>query len=92
MLDAIYDDTYLNGTMWLVNPALVFPHWNQAEVAFRFRLDGKLLTNGTDYRYGLESTTDGNEKNLVIWLEKIVDLNFLEDHNAELLIEPVGAP
>ncbi len=85
-LDATYDDKYLQGTMWLVNPAIVVPNWSQTETGFGLELDGKLLANGTDYRFGYEQTDDG--KDLVIWLHKTIDLNKIEDHFVEISIVP----
>ena len=52
------------------------------------KLDGKKLSDGADYRYGYESTTSG--KDLVIWLNKTIDLNEREDHDARISINPVG--
>lgn len=89
VLDAVYDDEYLEGTMWLVNPAIVVPNWNQSEIGFRFELDGKVLSNGADYRFGYESTTKG--KDLVIWLNSTIDLNEREDHDVEVSIIPPGS-
>jgi hypothetical protein len=86
VLDAIYDDEYLQGTMWLVNPAIVVPNWNQTEVGFRFELDGQALVEGRDYRFGYERTDTG--KDLVVWLHRTIDLNEREDHFAELAIIP----
>ena len=85
-LDAIYDDSYLKGTMWLVNPAFVVKSWNQPEAGFRFELDGKVLTDGTDYRFGFEQTAAG--KDLVIWLNKTLDLNVRDEHRTEISIFP----
>ena len=85
-LDAIYDDKYLHGTMWLVNPAFVVKNWNQPDTGFRFELDGKSLTKGTDYRFGYEQTATG--KDLVIWLNMTLDLNVPDEHRAEIAIVP----
>jgi hypothetical protein len=85
-LDAIYDDPYLMGTMWLVNPAFVVKNWNQPDSALRLELDGKRLTSGTDYRFGFEQTATG--KDLVIWLNKTLDLNERDEHLAEIAIIP----
>ena len=86
VLDAIYDDGYLKGTMWLMNPAFVVKNWNQPETGFRFELDGKALTSGADYRFGYEQTATG--KDLVIWLNKTLDLNAAEDHRVNIAIVP----
>ncbi len=88
VLDAIYDDAYLEGTMWLINPAFVVPNWNETETSFQFELDGETLSDGVDYRYGYESTTSG--KDLVIWLNRTIDLNEREEHNAKISINPIG--
>lgn len=88
-LDAIYDDSDLHETMWLVNPAFVVKNWNQPAVGFRFELDGKPLANGTVYRFGYEQTATG--QNLVIWLNRTIDLNVLEEHRVEISIIP-GKP
>jgi hypothetical protein len=85
-LDAIYDDAYLDGTMWLVNPAIVVKDWNQPEVGFRLELNGTALLSGVDYRFGSERTAKG--KDLIIWLNKILDLNALQDHRVEISIIP----
>lgn len=85
-LDAIYDDSYLQGTMRLVNPAIVVKNWNQPEVGFRFELDGKALATGTDYRFGFEPTAPG--KDLVIWLNKTIDLSALDEHRVAISIIP----
>lgn len=85
-LDAIYDDEYLDGTMWLVNPAFVVPNWNHSSAAFRFILDGETLTPDDDYRFGFETTATG--KNLVIWLDRMIDLNERDEHSAAFAIEP----
>ena len=85
-LDAIYDDSYLKGTIWLVNPAIVVKNWNQPEAGFRFELDGTALTSGTDYRFGYEQTATG--KDLVIWLNKTLDLNAPDEHRVEIAIVP----
>lgn len=87
-LDAIYDDEYLNGTMWLVNPAFVIQNWNPQDAAFRIEVDGQSLRNGEDFRFGFEQTKTGS--NLVIWLNKTIDLNKREDHRAEFEIVPEG--
>ena len=88
-LDAIYDDSYLQGTMWLVNPTFVVKSWNQPENSFRFELDGKVLAGGTDYRFGYEQTATG--KNLVIWLNRTLELNERDEHRAEIAIIPNGS-
>ena len=85
-LDAIYDDGYLKGTMWLVNPAFVVKNWTQPETGFRFELNGKALTSGTDYRFGYEQTATA--KDLVIWLNKTLDLNVPDEHRVEIVIAP----
>jgi hypothetical protein len=85
-LDAIYDDEHLHGTMWLVNPAFVVINWNDTQSPFRIQLDGDLLVNGSDYRFGFEQTATG--KNLVIWLNKTLDLNDRDEHNAMMTIIP----
>lgn len=85
-LDAIYDDGYLKGTMWLVNPAIVVKNWNQPKVSFLVAVNGKTLTNGKDYRYGFEQTEQG--KDLVIWLNKTIDLNELDEHRVGISIMP----
>ncbi|MBL8856094.1 MAG: hypothetical protein JNK57_19170 [Planctomycetaceae bacterium] len=85
-LDAIYDDEYLHGTMWLVNPAFVVNDWNDSQTPFRVELDGNQLTSGVDYRFGFEPTKSG--KNLVIWLNKTIDLNDREEHSAKFAIIP----
>ena len=85
-LDAIYDDSYLQDTMWLVNPAFVVKNWNQPETGFRFELNGKALANGTDYRFGFEQTVTGQD--LVIWLNKTLDLNDRTGHRAGIAIIP----
>ena len=88
-LDAIYDDKYLAGTMWLVNPAFVVKNWNDSDMAFRVELDGKALTKGTDYRVGYEASGTGS--NLVIWLNRTIDLNTRDEHSATLAIIPATA-
>ncbi len=85
-LDAIYDDGYLKGTMWLVNPAIVVKNWNEPTTSFALELDGKALAIGTDYRFGFEPTTTG--KDLVIWLYKTIDLNVLDEHRIEIASMP----
>lgn len=85
-LDAIYDDAYLKGTMWLVNPAFVVKNWNRADSALRLELDGRPLASGADYRFGFEQTAAG--KDLVIWLNKTLDLNERDEHRAEIAIIP----
>lgn len=88
-IDAIYDDEYLDGTMWLVNPAFVIPDWNQSDAVFRFLMDGNTMTPGDDYRFGFESTPTG--KNLVLWLDSIIDLNEREEHDVMFQIELSGS-
>jgi hypothetical protein len=85
-LVSIYDDTYLHGTMWLVNPAFVVKNWSQPDTGIGLRLDGAALANGTDYRVGFEETGSGID--LVIWLNKTIDLNAKEDHRVSLSIIP----
>lgn len=75
------------GTMWLMNPAFVIPNWNESDVKFRMTLDGQPLVDGSDYRCGFEKTAGGQD--LVIWLNKTIDLNEREDHNAQIEIEPL---
>jgi hypothetical protein len=85
-LDAIYDDDYLKGTMWLVNPAFVVKNWNRTEVGISVQLNGATLSSGVDLRFGYEQTEQG--KDLVIWLNKTIDLNIVEDHRVEISINP----
>lgn len=87
-LDAIYDDDYLDGTMWLVNPAFVVERWNNTDKPPQIELDGKRLVEGTDYRVGYEKS--GTQIDLVIWLHRTIDLNAREDHSASLAIVPGG--
>ena len=46
----------------------------------------KALANGTDYRFGFEQTATG--KDLVIWLNRTLDLNERDEHRAEISITP----
>ncbi len=85
-LDAIYDDDHLQGTMWLVNPAFVVKNWNQPDSAFRLEIDGKPLTSVTDYRFGFEQSSTG--KDLVVWLNRTIDLNVRDEHSVEFAIIP----
>jgi hypothetical protein len=85
-LVSIYDDRYLRGTMWLVNPCVVVPNWNSADTDIAVKLDGKLLTPRTDFRAGCENTTTG--KNLVVWLHKTINLTEAEDHRIAVSILP----
>ncbi len=48
--DAIFDDGYLKGTMWLVNPAIILKNWNQFEVGISLELNGTGLASCVDFR------------------------------------------
>ncbi|MBL8808966.1 MAG: hypothetical protein JNM43_02215 [Planctomycetaceae bacterium] len=84
-LDAIYDDEHLQGTMWIAKPAFVIPNWKH-DAAVVLTVDGEKLKPGSDYRSGIETTSTG--KNLVIWINRTIDLNSREEHRAEFTIEP----
>lgn len=86
-LTSIYDDDYLHGTMWLVNPAIVVKNWNRADVGVSLKLGDTALTNGADYRFGYEQTKTG--KDLVIWVNKTINLTAIEDHRVAISIVPV---
>ena len=62
----------------------VTENWDQSEVGFRLEIDGKTLASGTDYRFGYEQIATG--KDLVIWLNKTLDLNERDEHRAEVAI------
>lgn len=83
-LVAIYDDQHLNGTMWLVNPAIVVPNWNSDDMRFELKIDGELLVKGKDYFVGLESTDSGSD--LVLWLKRKIDLSRVEDHRVNIIL------
>ena len=73
--------------MWLVNPAVVVPNWNDSNKAITLEVHGATLTEGTDFRLGFEQTTSGMD--LVIWLHKTIDLVAADDHFVEVSIQPV---
>ena len=77
---------YLKGTMWLVNPAIVVKNWNQSEVGISLELNGTALSSSVDFRSGYEQTEQG--KDLVIWLNKTIDLNAVDEHRVEISIIP----
>jgi len=52
--------------------------------SFRLELDGKPLASGADFRFGFEQTATG--KDLVIWLNKTLDLNERDEHRGEIAI------
>ena len=85
-LVAIYDDNHLRGTMWLANPAIVVRNWNQPDVGIALKLDGATLRQGADYRVGYENTATG--KDLVIWVNRTIDLTAAEDHKVAVSITP----
>jgi hypothetical protein len=85
-LRAIYDDSNLEGTMWLVNPAIVVPNWNQATAPFTLKINDTALVNGTDYRVGYERTAAGTD--LVLWLNKTYDLTNAAEHQIAVSIIP----
>jgi hypothetical protein len=85
-LVSIYDDIYLRGTMWLVNPCIIVPEWNSGVTGISVKLDGTALRHGPDYRFGFETTATG--KDLVVWLQKTLDLTEVEDHRAAVSILP----
>ncbi len=85
-LDAIYDDEHLQGTMWLVNPAFVIPNWQGDATHIHFTLDGDRMTPGRDFQSGIEETAAG--RNLVLWLNRKIDLNVREEHRAEFTVAP----
>ena len=85
-LTSIYDDDYLHGTMWLVNPAIVVKNWNQSEGGINLKLNETTLANGTDYRFGFEQTKAG--KDLVIWLNKTINLTTADEHRVAVSIIP----
>ena len=87
-LVSIYDDEYLHGTMWLVNPAIVVPNWNDSEAGITLKLDGVPLKDGPDYRQGFEQKESG--KDLVIWIQRTIDLTAAEDHRVAVSIEPAA--
>lgn len=86
-LTSIYDDDYLHGTMWLVNPAIVVKNWNQSGVGISLKLDDATLANGTDFRFGFEQTKAGRD--LVIWLKKTINLTAAEEHRVAVSILPI---
>ena len=83
-LVSIYDDDYLRGTMWLVNPAVIIKNWNQSTVGIALTIDGKVLKKGSDYRIGCEQTAQG--KDLVVWIKKTIDLTEADDHGISVSI------
>lgn len=85
-LKSIYDDEYLHGTMWLVNPAFVIPNWDDQNGKIEVELDGEKLAEGRDFRIGFESQKGST--NLVVWLRKKVDLTPIEEHSVHLKISP----
>ena len=85
-LTSIYDDDYLRGTMWLVTPAIVVKNWNQSDVGIGLKLDDATLVNGTDYRFGFEQTKTG--KDLVIWVNKTINLTTADEHRVAVSIIP----
>ncbi|MFO0977796.1 MAG: hypothetical protein U0996_15440 [Planctomycetaceae bacterium] len=84
-LDSIYDDQHLQGTMWIAQPAFVIPGWKH-DAAVVVTVDGKELRPRIDYRSGVE--TAGSETNLVVWINRTIDLNPREEHRAEFTIAP----
>lgn len=87
-LVSIYDDSYLRGTMWLVNPTIVVPSWNDSNAGITLKLDGVTLKNGPDYRLGFEQHESGND--LVIWIQRTIDLTAIDDHRVAVSIVPAG--
>jgi hypothetical protein len=85
-LVSIYDDSYLKGTMWLVNPCIVVPHWNRANPTITVKLNGQPLTPRRNYRFGFEKKERSTD--LVLWLHKTLDLTAAEDHRAAISIQP----
>lgn len=77
-LVSIYDDAYLNGTMWLVNPTIIIKNWNKTTQAFTLKVNRIALSNGRGYRVGYERTKTGTA--MVLWLHKTYDLTAAEDH------------
>jgi len=49
----------------LLNPAFVIKNWGDAEP--RLRIDGKVVSRGSDFRYGFVSHLEGTD--LVVWLK-----------------------
>ncbi len=87
-LDAIYDDQHLQGTMWLVNPTFVVPNWNDMQAPLTLSIDGVNQNLHQDYRVGYEPNR--SNASLIIWLNKTINLNELEDHRVEISIRSGG--
>lgn len=85
-LDAIYDDEHLHGTMWLANPAIVVPEWNDDRTPIDLELDGERLIEGKDFRRGYEKDASGTS--LVLWIDRVIDLNDSDEHRIEIEIAP----
>lgn len=85
---SIYDDGYLHDTMWLVNPAFVVPNWNESEIGITLKLDGVTLRNGSEYRFGFEQRE--SRKDLVIWIQRTIDLTAIEGHRVAVSILPAA--
>jgi hypothetical protein len=85
-LMAIYDDAYLQGTMWLVNPVIIVKNWNKSNVGISLKVDGSTLAQGSDFRVGYEKTATG--KDLVLWTNKTYDLSAANDNLIAVSIIP----
>jgi hypothetical protein len=88
-LVAIYDDQHLDGTMWVVNPAIVIPNWNDDDPSIDLKIDDEPLLQDQDYRVGLEKSGTGT--NLVLWINRIFDLSSSEDHRIGLTLSKANA-
>lgn len=88
-LVAIYDDEHLDGTMWLVNPAIVVPLWNDVDPSIDLRIDHERLAQDTDFRVGLERRGTGTD--LVIWINRTFDLNAIENHRVGLTVSKASS-
>jgi hypothetical protein len=84
VLDAIYDEDYLYGTMWLVNPAFIIKDWGTDDIALE--IDNVELNREKDYRVGYEKTAEGTD--LVIWIHRTIDLNTEPGHDINVSIIP----
>lgn len=83
-IDAIYDDSHLDGTMWLVNPAFVVSDWSSTKSQIVLRIDDRVVPE-TDYRTGFEGGDKGRD--LVVWLHRTINLSQIEDHRIQVSIQ-----
>jgi hypothetical protein len=74
------------GNPWLANPAFVVPDWDRIDVGIGLGLAGAALREGSEYRFGFEKNKTGHD--LVVWLDKTVDLESIEARRVSVSIIP----